>query len=405
MKRIIVLAALLAAVSALAQTPTPTPTATVTPTVTATPTRGVQQYVVPGDMVYRGAWSASAGYYSQNVVVDAGSAYVCIRPHTNHEPPNGSYWTAMGGTGGGMTWPSGAGIAVYSGSSSWGTSLADPLTESHGGLGASVSCCSGIGAILYASTSSAYSALAGPTANAQYVLTSQGNGTVAAPPAWTLVSAIITNKDAVVAGSITATTIRDYYGTPTVTPQTASTQSWTYVVVPIQADGAHGTYSNDGTTTTGALNLTQANSANVVTWPAATGGVYAYDVYRKSVPAGSPVPSTTGKIATVLASGALSLTDNGLVGSGSIPPYSNMTGMIRLDGTDSLCLLNPGASNKLQFVLCSNFSDTPVEAYGYIANGTAGLTTVVTVRDSGGSANCTMTYTGGILTATTCSHT
>lgn len=34
-----------------------------------------------------------------------------------------------------------------------------------------------------------------------------------------------------------------------------------------------------------------------------------------------------------------------------------------------------------------------------------GLTSVITVRDSGGTANCTITVTGGIITATTCSHT
>lgn len=36
--------------------------------------------------------------------------------------------TGCGGSGGSMTWPSGAGIAVYSGSSSWGTSLAAPAS-------------------------------------------------------------------------------------------------------------------------------------------------------------------------------------------------------------------------------------------------------------------------------------
>ena len=44
-------------------------------------------------------------------------------------------------------------------------------------------------------------------------------------------------------------------------------------------------------------------------------------------------------------------------------------------------------------------------AYTAGSGNTAGMTTVVTVRNSGGLADCTMTYTGGILTATTCSHT
>lgn len=47
-----------------------------------------------------------------------------------------------------------------------------------------------------------------------------------------------------------------------------------------------------------------------------------------------------------------------------------------------------------------------VNASGVLkVGGTAGLTKVVTVRNSAGTANCAMTFTGGILTATTCSHT
>lgn len=42
---------------------------------------------------------------------------------------------------------------------------------------------------------------------------------------------------------------------------------------------------------------------------------------------------------------------------------------------------------------------------GFVSGTSSGVTTVVTVRDSGGAADCTMTFTGGILTATTCSHT
>jgi hypothetical protein len=44
-------------------------------------------------------------------------------------------------------------------------------------------------------------------------------------------------------------------------------------------------------------------------------------------------------------------------------------------------------------------------AAGFAAAGSAGLTTVITVRDSGGAGDCTITVTGGIVTATTCSHT
>ena len=52
---------------------------------------------------------------------------------TNQVPAGGSSSTYLRGdvvwgtpSGGSMTWPSGAGIAVYSGSSTWGTSLTAP---------------------------------------------------------------------------------------------------------------------------------------------------------------------------------------------------------------------------------------------------------------------------------------
>lgn len=50
-------------------------------------------------------------------------------------------------------------------------------------------------------------------------------------------------------------------------------------------------------------------------------------------------------------------------------------------------------------------SDGVVTGASFSAGASPGMTTVVTVRDSGGAADCTMTFTGGILTATTCSHT
>ncbi|MBI4916884.1 MAG: hypothetical protein HY825_13635 [Acidobacteria bacterium] len=66
-----------------------------------------------------------------------------------------------------------------------------------------------------------------------------------------------------------------------------------------------------------------------------------------------------------------------------------------------------------------NYGTNPVTIYGsgaltatgavtgasFTAGVAAGITTVITVRDSGGAADCTITVTGGIITATTCSHT
>lgn len=46
-----------------------------------------------------------------------------------------------------------------------------------------------------------------------------------------------------------------------------------------------------------------------------------------------------------------------------------------------------------------------IDAGSYSVSGTAGMTTVITVRKDDDSGTCTLTFTGGILTATTCSHT
>lgn len=39
---------------------------------------------------------------------------------------------------------------------------------------------------------------------------------------------------------------------------------------------------------------------------------------------------------------------------------------------------------------------------GYAANGQTGVTTAYTIRDGGGAADCTITVTGGLITASTC---
>jgi hypothetical protein len=52
-----------------------------------------------GLMNYRGAWSGSIAYAVNDVVTDSSVTYVCTAAHTNHEPPNGSYWAAMSAVG------------------------------------------------------------------------------------------------------------------------------------------------------------------------------------------------------------------------------------------------------------------------------------------------------------------
>jgi hypothetical protein len=80
-------------------------------------------------MHWAGAWNSSTVYNAQDVVIYNGATYVsAVGPNAANTPAPGSlFWTLLGGGGSGsMTWPAGAGIAVYSGSSSWATSLAAP---------------------------------------------------------------------------------------------------------------------------------------------------------------------------------------------------------------------------------------------------------------------------------------
>lgn len=63
----------------------------------------------------KGAWSGATAYTIGDFVSNGGSSYVCISNHTNHEPPNTTYWALIaskgdtGATGStGPTGPAGA---------------------------------------------------------------------------------------------------------------------------------------------------------------------------------------------------------------------------------------------------------------------------------------------------------
>lgn len=67
-----------------------------------------------------GAWSGATAYAVGDVVTLSGSSYVCVLAHTNHAPPNTTYWQLLASIGGtGLTGATGAG---YGGTST--TSLA-----------------------------------------------------------------------------------------------------------------------------------------------------------------------------------------------------------------------------------------------------------------------------------------
>jgi hypothetical protein len=83
--------------------------------------------------------------------------------------------------------------------------------------------------------------------------------------------------------------------------------------------------------------------------------------------------------------GNLSLeTPQGEVRTGKL----HVLGAICAEVTDTGCTPGPG-------VIKGNFASP---------DNSAGMTTVVTVRDGGGKQDCTMTFKSGLLTATTCKH-
>jgi hypothetical protein len=47
----------------------------------------------------KGAWSGATAYAVNDVVGSSGNAYLCILSHTNHVPPNATYWSLLGARG------------------------------------------------------------------------------------------------------------------------------------------------------------------------------------------------------------------------------------------------------------------------------------------------------------------
>ena len=93
--------------------------------------------------------------------------------------------------------------------------------------------------------------------------------------------------------------------------------------------------------------------------------------------------------------------DNGAMLTGSTP-----------GGFSGRLYIGNGTGVKFQFLARASSVDTTVGTIsdlglfnalsGYATNGSSGLTVVKTVRAGGGASDCTETFTGGILTASTC---
>lgn len=48
---------------------------------------------------WKGDWSNATAYAVNDAVANGGSSYICIQAHTNHEPPNASYWDVLAAQG------------------------------------------------------------------------------------------------------------------------------------------------------------------------------------------------------------------------------------------------------------------------------------------------------------------
>lgn len=53
----------------------------------------------PAGLVWEGAWSGATAYAVDDAVSHNGASYICTTAHTNHEPPNASYWGVLAAKG------------------------------------------------------------------------------------------------------------------------------------------------------------------------------------------------------------------------------------------------------------------------------------------------------------------
>lgn len=45
--------------------------------------------------LHLGAWSGATAYIAGQIVTSGGSSYICVLAHTNHVPPNATYWAVL----------------------------------------------------------------------------------------------------------------------------------------------------------------------------------------------------------------------------------------------------------------------------------------------------------------------
>lgn len=57
--------------------------------------RDMTGLAVGAGIVWQGAWSGATAYVANDAVSYNGSSYICILGHTNHVPPNATYWNVI----------------------------------------------------------------------------------------------------------------------------------------------------------------------------------------------------------------------------------------------------------------------------------------------------------------------
>ena len=229
-------------------------------------------------------------------------------------------------TASGMVYPSGSGFAVVSGGTSWGTTLADPLTGTHGGTGVN----NGANTLTLAGNV-AFSGAFNPT----FVIPASGTWTF--PAAGTLVNTGVTALNSMTSASSLATVgtigtgvwhgtiVGSAYGGTGVNNTSTLTLGTSNVNL-----ATLGTGIVKNTTTTG--NLTNAASSDVIAlWTTCTVGYLKYDGTCSN-------PAGTGTVTVV---GAGSLTSTALVTGGGTQTVQTPSATTTLDSSGNF--VTPGA--------------------------------------------------------------
>lgn len=96
----------------------------------------LNQYSTYIGVAFKGEWNSGTAYVKNDSVSLSGASYVCILAHTNHTPPNTTYWQLIAGKGDtgatGATGPQGPVGSISSADSLTFTEISTPSTPDTG---------------------------------------------------------------------------------------------------------------------------------------------------------------------------------------------------------------------------------------------------------------------------------